>query len=152
MAPDIMDPVSIAMAAAAVAKALFITAKQIAAFRRAAAVVDQSVLALESLSGGLAGVLEGLHKALEDPILNDSENAEYWVSVHDSITACESTIKELDDILAPLSQPGATGAQQAWRAARLSFRQPEIDRFVANMTTHSINLQLALQTVTMSVR
>jgi hypothetical protein len=138
-----MDPLSIASAAAAGAKCLFIVVDLIAAYKQ----VDQSIRTLESLSRGLARVLDHLAGALNDPVLNYQKNAGVWASVHGTVQSCETTIASFDAKLAPVREATRNGMHQAWRAFTLGLQQPEIDRLVSNMKTHSINLQLALQTV-----
>jgi hypothetical protein len=142
-----MDPLSIATAAAAAAKGLFIAADACRSFREATRDIDHSVKTLESLSRGLAGVLESLHQTLDDPTLNSPRNAGLWPSVHNSVESCEATIAELETKLAPLRETRSNVAQQAWRAFRLGEEQPQIDRIISNLKTHWINLQLALQMV-----
>ena len=143
-----MDPLSIAAFALSTSKVLYSTSVGIYQFVQATHDFNRSILSLHSQINGLGGILQSLASTLERPCLKDSlEHEELWGQIRSSIESCNGTTRELRTKLDGVTVASNSAIKQAWWQFKLSSKENDIARLLAEMKTHSVNLQLALSIV-----
>ena len=147
-----MDPFTIATGVAKTLTTLYQVTDGIVAFRRAVKEIDESVEDLGLQVKGLGQVLSALSEAIQytasksrSPSLNDDLLQKTLPS---TVNACLETLTRLKELLGKLQalKPRNT-VRQTWRTIKKQWYQTELDGLLGRIKTHSLNLQLAVNTL-----
>ena len=149
-----MDPLSIAAAVLAASQAVGSVSQTLFTFITSAKSVDDSVKNLHDEIQSLAAVLEAIDHALRQPIVTETSKytslaSGVWTSVNHTINDSQHTVNALGATLQDLgdADKASNSLRKVIKQIKLKLKASDISSIKDRIHTHTINLQLALQMI-----
>ena len=149
-----MDPLSITASVLTVSQAVGSVSQALYTFITSTQSVDDTVKNLHHEVQSLAAVLEAIDQALKQPMVTNTREytslaSGVWTSVNHAINDSQHTVNALGALLRGLgdADKASNSFGKVIKQFKLKFKASDISSVKDRIHTHTVNLQLALQMV-----
>lgn len=154
----IMDPISIITLCASATLSAYNVSQTLYSFINSSRSIDAEVEALASEVTGVRRVLDAIGVIFANPLIKSEkatsvENAPIWAAVAGALNDCRISIENFNlQLTGHTRKPaGNSFLRQSLKWMKLSFKLEDICKIRFQMNTHTNNLQISLQMVSMCV-
>lgn len=153
-----MDPVSIVGSVGSVVGVVFNLSTKLYSFIQATKVVDKSIEALYDEVKALENILNTTQTTLTATVRDYAEDCSLsvhglWTSIDNGVQDCRVTVEALNSLVQNIGQNTETSNpfRKMLKQVKLNLNTDEVSAVRSRVHTHSICLQLAMQTLSVYV-